>query len=173
MQRSAKIFAITFTLALSACGLGGNDIRPLYPPFLPPPPEGGPQEFQTGWRDGCDTGLAAHGTDVYRTAFQFTQDPSLTLNPIYYQAWKDAENFCRTYIFEYSVRSFEVHCSVDGLSEDCGDTSVKSSVPFLGGSSDKLGYSFFGGGGIDSVMGTSTNDFLGETTGFGDVLGDW
>lgn len=168
-----KHFAIIIMLSLSACGLGGGEVRPLYPPWLPPPPEGGPQEFQEGWRDGCDTGLAAHGTDIYRTAFGFTQNPSLVLNPAYYQAWKDAENFCRTYIFEYSVRSFDIHCSLDGLDDYCGDTSQKSGVPFLGGSSDKVGYNFLGGAGVDSVMDAKTNGFLGETATFNNMLGDW
>lgn len=168
-----KVFLLIFVLMLSACSLGGSEIRPLYPPFLPPPPEGGPQEFQEGWRDGCDTGLAAHGTDIYRTAFGFTQNPSLVLNPVYYQAWKDAENFCRTYIFEYSVRSLDVYCSVDGLTDDCGDTSIKSSVPFLGGSSDAVGYGFLGKPGVGSLMGTSTDGFLGNTTDGTEIFGDW
>lgn len=169
-----KNFVLISFLFLSACGIGsGSEVRPLYPPWLPPPPEGGPQEFQEGWRDGCDTGLAAHGTDIYRSAFGFTQNPSLTLNPVYYQAWKDAENFCRTYIFEYSVRNLDVHCSVDGLSDDCGDTSIKSSVPFLGGSSDTIGYNFIGGGGISSVLKADTNGFLGNTTDGTEIFGDW
>lgn len=169
MFRNLMIAMLLFT---SACA--GTDIRPLYPAFLPPPPEGGPQEFQQGWRDGCDTGLAQHGTDVYRTAFGFKQDPSQVLNPAYYKAWKDAENFCRTYIFEYSVRSLDVWCTVDGLSDDCGDTSQKSGVPFLGGSSDAIGYNFLGGGGVTAfVGGAPTDDFLGNTTDFNSVLGNW
>lgn len=166
-----NLFCIVLFLLITACG--GNELRPLYPPFLPPPPEGGPQEFQQGWRDGCDTGLAAHGTDIYRTAFGFKQDPSLVLNPVYYQAWKDAENYCRTYVFEYSVRSLDVNCSVDGLTQDCGDTSVKSSVPFLGGSSDKIGYNFLGNGDVDSFIPDNTNGFLGNTAGETSFLGDW
>ena len=158
---------------IPACSLGGNEIRPLYPAFLPPPPEGGPQEFQQGWRDGCDTGLAQHGTDIYRTAFGFKQDPSLVLNPVYYKAWKDAENFCRTYIFEYSVRSFDVWCTLDGLTDDCGDTSNKAGVPFLGGSPDSLGYSILNSGDIGSVMGSGADKFWGGTTGIDSVLGDW
>jgi hypothetical protein len=158
-------------LLLAACG--GGEMRPLYPPFLPPPPSGGPAEFQQGWKDGCDTGLAAHGTDIYRTAFKFTQNPSLILNPAYYQAWKDGENYCRTYIYEYSVRSMEVSCSLDGLTEDCGDTATKSSVPFLGGSSDKVGYGFMGKTSADSVMGGDAEGFLGNTTDGTEIFGDW
>ena len=168
-----KFIAITILIFTSACSLGGNEIRPLYPTFLPPPPEGGPQEFQQGWRDGCDTGLAQHGTDVYRSAFGFKQDPSLVLNPVYYKAWKDAENFCRTYIFEYSVRSLDVWCTLDGLTDDCGDTSQKAGVPFLGGSTDKLGYNFLGGK-PDAFLGAApTDDFYGNTFEFNNVLGDW
>lgn len=170
MKKTGLLFLF---LIICSCSLGGNEVRPLYPPFLPPPPEGGSQEFQQGWKDGCDTGLAAHGTDIYRTAFGFKQDPSLILNAEYYQAWKDAENFCRTYIYEYSVRSLDVWCTLDGLNDDCGDTSQKSGVPFLGGSSDSIGYNFLGGGDIDSVMGTSTNGFLGKTTDIDSALGSW
>lgn len=167
------MYKFALLILLAGCSLGGNEVRPLAPPFLPPPPEGGPQEFQQGWRDGCDTGVAQHGSDVYRSSFGFRQDPSLVLNPIYYKAWKDGENFCRTYIFEYSVRSLDVYCSFDGLGEDCGDTSNKAGVPFLGGSSDSIGYNAIGGGGVGSVMGGGTDGFLGAGGGVGSVLGDW
>lgn len=182
----SKVIYISAIFLLSACALGGGEVRPLYPPFMPRPPEGGPQEFQQGWQDGCETGMAAHGNDVFRSSFDFTQDPSLVLNPIYYKAWKDAENYCRTYIFEYSIRSLDVYCTLDGLNNDCEGNTARS-VPFLGGSTDTLGYSAIGGGktssgetlfgghsgigGISPVLGGGTDGFLGNTASFESFMG--
>lgn len=108
-----RLAIMAFCLLLTACP------RPLMPPLMPDPPKGGPPEFQEGWKDGCETGLAQHGSSPYRTSFSFYQNPNLVMNPIYYKAWKDSENYCRTYIFEYAFRSFDVFCTVDGLSNDC------------------------------------------------------
>ena len=159
---------------LTACNLGGSDIRPLNPPFMPAPPEGGPQEFQHGWRDGCETGMAQHGTDIYRSSYKFKQDPNQVLNPIYYKAWKDAENYCRSYIYEYTLRSTAMYCSVDGLVNDCAG-SDNSPGFFMGGSGDAIGRGVFGGGGggVSSVMGNA-----GGAPGLGDVdegsfMGSW
>lgn len=186
----AKFKYLLAVLLLCACNLGGAKLRPLNPPFMPPPPQGGPQEFQQGWADGCDTGFAAHGTQVYRASYSFTQNPELAQNPVYYKAWKDAENYCRTYIYEYSVRSQDIYCSLDGMEQDCsGDPTNKNSMPWLGNSSDEIGYALIGGGkktsdesfwggphrgiaGIGPVMGNvSADKFWGATTSEDSIFG--
>ena len=171
-----RAFFLAFLLLLAACGSGSSGaIRPTLPPFMPAPPKGGPPEFQEGWQDGCETGIGAHGNDMYRSTFKFRQNPSLVMNPVYYKAWKDAENYCRTYIFSYSFRNLDVWCSFDGLSDDCGDTTTNS-VPFLGGSTEKLGYGFGGGGDVGAVMGGNNSDapgMGGGEDGITGVMGAW
>ena len=162
-------------LVITSCSLGGAQIRPLNPPFFPQPPANAPQEFKEGFLDGCETGFAAHGSDVYRTTYGFKQNPSLALNPVYYQAWKDSENYCRTYIFEYAHLSTRVWCTLDGLTNDCGDTSYNG-VPFMGNSTDNLGYNFIGGSnGIPSMLGGGGDGeaFVGNTTDMDSFFGNW
>ena len=161
-----KFLLILLFSVVAACSVGGNNIiRPLDPPFMPTPPPNTPQEYRQGWLDGCETGFAAHGYDVYRVAYKFKQDPSLVMNPVYYKAWKDAENYCRTYIFEYSFRSMVPWCSLDGITDDCSDNTGYNSVPFLGASTESLGYDWIGKGGVGSTLGggdKSLDNFFGD-----------
>ena len=171
-----KFRTLFFVLLLTACSLGGAEIRPLNPPFMPSPPEGGPQEFQQGWRDGCDTGMAQHGTDIYRSAYKFKQDPSQVMNPIYYKAWKDGENYCRSYIYEYTIRSTAIYCSVDGLVNDCADTQNTPAPGFGGMTGDDIGKGVFGGGGggVSSVLGGNADPAPGMSgADEGSIFGDW
>ena len=102
---------IIFTILLLFCASCSSFLQP---PFLPDAPEGGPPEFQEGW--------------------------------------KDAENYCRTYVFEYAVRGadklFDLRCSLDGLSDECADGFFESgqSNTLLGSEYDVWGGSrnFFG-----------------------------
>lgn len=171
MRMKYKYLILIFLL--TACNLGGAEIRPLNPPYMPPAPEGGPQEFQWGWADGCETGMSQHGTDIYRSSYTFKQNPTLVMNPIYYKAWKDAENYCRSYIYEYTMRSTEIYCSVDGLVNDCADTQNTPGF-FMGGKTgDQISGGVFGGGGggVGSVMGGAG---VGSVMGGGDnFMGDW
>ncbi len=173
MRKRKWLLMCVFSVLVS-CGLGSTGgVRPTLPPFMPGPPEGGPAEFREGWLDGCETGIAAHGNDFYRTTFAFRQNPSLVTNPVYYKAWKDSENFCRTYIFAYSFRNMEAWCSLDGLGDDCVDPTTNS-VPFYGASTESRGYSFLGGGGVDSLMGGGDNVFMGSNEdGISGVMGGW
>lgn len=171
-----RLIVIIMLVALTtACSMGSSgSARPTLPPFMPGPPKGGPPEFQEGWLDGCESGVASHGADIYRSTFKFKQNPSLIMNPIYYKAWKDAQNFCLTYIFTYSFRNMEVGCFVDGLTNDCGDTTTNN-VPGFGQSTNSAGYAIFGGGGVDSLMGGGDNapGMGGNEDGISGVMGNW
>lgn len=160
-----SLFMLLAVIAGTACTFNGASPRPLNPPFTPAPPPDAPQEYRQGWLDGCETGFGAHGLDVYRTNYKFTQNPSLVMNPVYYKAWKDAENYCRTYIFEYSYRAMVPWCSLDGITDDCSDNTGYNSVPFLGKSTEDLGYTGSGGNtGVGSLLG-------GGDSGMGGFLG--
>lgn len=55
----------------------------------------GPPEYQLGWEDGCDTGLAAQGTFVDKMVFGFKKRPELGNNELYKQAWNEGFTYCR------------------------------------------------------------------------------
>jgi hypothetical protein len=168
-----KLFSIIAIFMLSACSIGGSPLRATDPPFRPVPPDNVPQEYRQGWLDGCDTGFGAHGSDLYRWEYKFKQDPSQIMNPVYYKAWKDAENYCRTYIAEYTQRSLVPWCSLDGITDDCSDNTSYNSVPFFGTSTESY-YGVFGGAGVDSLMGDTRGVGAlmgGNEDGISDVLG--
>ena len=174
-----NIFAIILFVFVAACSAinGSGETRPTLPPFMPGPPQGGPPEFQEGWKDGCETGIGAHGNDVYRSSFKFKQNPSLVMNPIYYKAWKDGENYCRTYIFAYSFRNLDVSCTLDGIVDDCGGPE-ENNLPFFGQSVNNTGYNFLGGGTGDfgSAMGGAGGDapgMSGNEDAISGVMGGW
>ena len=117
------------TIAIMAVALQACVVKP---PTLPGPPENAPPLFLKGWQDGCDTGLASHGSSSYRMYYSFTQDPDLILNPVYYKAWKDSENYCRTFIFQYSLKTGELRCNLEGFGGNLCDQDPAYD-PFHGG----------------------------------------
>lgn len=163
---------IALFIFVSACAAitGSGETRPGMPPFMPGAPKGGPPEFQEGWLDGCETGISAHGSSYYRSTFKFKQNPTLVTNPIYYKAWKDGENYCRTYIFAYSFRNLEVSCTLDGIVDDCGGPETNS-LPFFGMSPNQAGYGFMGSG--DNFMGGGDNFMGGSEDAVDGVMGGW
>lgn len=65
------------------------------------PPEG-PYNYQKGWKDGCESGIAStnHFFQLTTGAYQFTLDEHLRNEKLYNQAWKYGFNHCG-----YSMRS--------------------------------------------------------------------
>jgi hypothetical protein len=106
-----KIYNIFFLLVfLSSCSFIKEDV--LEPANLwKPRPFGmemeGPKDaspiFKQGWKDGCETGLAAYGSDHYRNlGYKFKQDISQINNTEYYMAWQNSYRYCRWYIWNYN-----------------------------------------------------------------------
>lgn len=60
-------------------------------------PSGGSPEFSQGWRDGCDSGMAAFGNYTYKLIYHFKKDTRLLNNAEYTNAWTSAYNSCRWY----------------------------------------------------------------------------
>ena len=172
MRQFILIIAMCF---VTACSIGGSTVRATDPPFKPTPPPNVPQDYRQGWLDGCETGFGTHGYDVYRFEYSFKQDPSQIMNPTYYKAWKDAENYCRTYILEYSYRALVPWCSLDGITDDCTDNTHYNGAPFIGQSTESLGYDWIGNGGVGSVLGGGDKGVAGvmggNEDGISDVLG--
>lgn len=99
-----KVFITLLALsALSACGTSYSrvGVSQLWKPRLasiPPAPTQGPPEYQQGWQDGCESGLATYGNMRYKAVYQFKQDGVLANNPVYYTVWRQAYTFCRYHL---------------------------------------------------------------------------
>lgn len=64
-----------------------------------------PPNYQQGWNDGCDSGLAAYGGSSYTwTGYKFKQDYTKLDDKEYYGAWQQGWLYCRWYVWNYVVR---------------------------------------------------------------------
>jgi len=63
-------------------------------------PPDGPPEYQQGWSDGCESGMAAYTDALPKSfkAYKLKQDPNLRNNKMYYQIWKDAFLYCAIFM---------------------------------------------------------------------------
>gem|GEM_PF-2790506 len=52
-------------------------------------------DFQKGWRDGCETGVAVYGNPFYKFLNNPKRDSSKVGNRSYQNAWSTAYNYCR------------------------------------------------------------------------------
>lgn len=59
--------------------------------------EEGPEIYRQGYKDGCTSGYAGYSNRISKMFFEWTQDPILAQNPVYYQVWKDAYSYCANY----------------------------------------------------------------------------
>lgn len=80
------------------------------PDWVKPKPWGimrgvdGPPIFMQAWKDGCETGLSEFGNSAYKTFYRFKQDLALVGNPEYHTTWKQAEQFCKHYVYKWGNR---------------------------------------------------------------------
>ena len=88
------LFVIMLAFSLSACGFkyGPQTLK-----SQGGIPQNGSPEFNQGWRDGCDTGMAAFGNYTYKLIYGFKKDMNLLNNAEYTSAWNSAYNTCRWY----------------------------------------------------------------------------
>lgn len=90
-------------ILLTACT---TDLRPMgY--LMKQMPKVAPVEYQLGWKEGCESGIAAMSNDFFRAFYRYTQSVELVHNEVYYKAWKDSFNYCRSYAYGM-VREFGV-----------------------------------------------------------------
>lgn len=60
-------------------------------------PQNGSESFNQGWRDGCDSGMAAFGNYTYKMIYSFKKDTRKLNDAEYVSAWNSAYNTCRWY----------------------------------------------------------------------------
>jgi hypothetical protein len=56
----------------------------------------GPREYQLGWQDGCDTGISAQDTFLYKIMYGFRKRPEFGSSDLYKTGWNEGYNYCRT-----------------------------------------------------------------------------
>jgi hypothetical protein len=66
----------------------------------------GPPEYQSGWEDGCGSGLATYGTVFDKWSHSFYQNYSMLSNPNYVAAWHEAFDYCRHYNYKWNTQDF-------------------------------------------------------------------
>ena len=54
-----------------------------------------PPDNRQGWKDGCETGYAAYGTNVYKSFYGFKRDTTKVGNYGYETEWYNGYNYCR------------------------------------------------------------------------------
>ncbi len=81
-----RIIAVLSIMLLSA------SCRPATLYYVEP---AGPPEYQLGWQDGCDTGLSAQGTFLYKLLYGFRKRPEFGNNELYKTAWNEGFSYCR------------------------------------------------------------------------------
>ena len=106
MKKQPLSYLLIFSLLLlplGGCTILSGVMKPASLSLTPPP---GPPEYQQGWRDGCETGIAGYGNAFLKTFHRATQDPVLAQNKVYYQVWKDAYNYCATYMMAQGTHKY-------------------------------------------------------------------
>ncbi|MCB2081341.1 MAG: hypothetical protein H6908_02825 [Hyphomicrobiales bacterium] len=83
-------------------------------------------EFKQGWDDGCESGLHAYGNDYYRAFYKFKQDLKMVRHPLYFRAWTDGYQYCRSFINRYLGDGF---WGTDGFSSS---VNLRNRKPMLG-----------------------------------------
>ena len=92
-----KLFLILGVLILSACSQVTKPIPfGLYRGMQDGAPPG-TESFRKGFKDGCESGLAAYGSLHYKAAYDYTYDDSLIQNDEYHGAWTIGFRHCRWY----------------------------------------------------------------------------
>lgn len=94
-----RVLLITLLLLTSACSSGKLWGGPA-PHSLPQTVEG-PIEYQEGYKDGCQSGLATYGPAHYKSYYTFYQNFSMLDNRYYNAAWHESFDFCRHFSYKY------------------------------------------------------------------------
>lgn len=87
-----KIVLVMTMVSLSACSQMRPNAR-----ILNQVPKGAPVVYQQGWRDGCESGMAIAGNQLYKTVYRNKINPGLVNDTQYYRGWNEAKTYCAHY----------------------------------------------------------------------------
>lgn len=83
-MKKALILALSAGLLISCRPMWLNTVDPS-----------GPPEYQLGWEDGCDSGLSAEGSYMYKIIYGFKKRTELAASDQYKQGWNEGFTYCR------------------------------------------------------------------------------
>lgn len=89
------IFKITVIIAMvlvSACSYARPNAR-----IFNQVPAGAPASYKLGWKDGCESGMALTGNQLYKVAYRNKIRVEMVNDPQYYRAWNEAKVYCAHY----------------------------------------------------------------------------
>lgn len=97
-----KIIIILAVLTLNACSFVTKPVPfGLYRGMDGQAPDGTP-EFRSGWKDGCESGMAAYGPLHYKAAYGYKYDHEQLQSNEYHSAWRIGFRHCRWYTAEWN-----------------------------------------------------------------------
>ena len=95
MRKILVIISILF--AVSSCNYVTKPVpHGLYKNLVEGAPPGTPG-FRYGWKQGCESGMAAYGSLHYKMAYKFQYDRTALHNDEYHKAWEMGFRHCRWY----------------------------------------------------------------------------
>lgn len=101
-----KLAIFLILIVITACTGPNHSFTIRKPLTLDMNPPEGPREYQQGWVDGCESGIAATNNSVMMAvgAYKFTLDKYLRHDRLYNVAWQYGYNHCG-----YSMRSLAMY----------------------------------------------------------------
>ena len=84
------------TIVTSACANNKLDVY-----GMPKAPTQGPEEYITGWKAGCQTGMTAYSSNHLRNRYSTNVDGNMMANPLYSKGWELGLSYCQYYISNY------------------------------------------------------------------------
>ncbi len=91
-QNIQKIVAVVAMISMSACSYARPNAR-----ILGQSPDGAPALYKQGWADGCESGMAIAGNQLYKAVYRNRINTGLVSNTQYYRGWNEAKTYCAHY----------------------------------------------------------------------------
>ncbi len=87
-----RFLIIVSFFAISACSYARPNAR-----ILRQVPSGAPENYQQGWIDGCESGMAIVGNSLYKVTYHNKISQQLVDSIQYYRGWNEAKTYCAHY----------------------------------------------------------------------------
>ncbi len=98
MQVNLINFIVIALLVISSCA-------PVPAGLTKSPP--GPPDFVNGYKDGCDSGLAAFGNSYYKMFYKFKKRFNPAYDELYQNGWEKGYQYCRQYAMKWTHGPFK------------------------------------------------------------------
>lgn len=103
-----KKYSLVLLLVLTACYNPNLNIA-----TMPKVPTQGSNEYITGWRAGCETGMATYSNSYMRTRYKTNVDGRMMQNRDYNKGWELGQRYCSYYSATYLGNTEMAYVSKD------------------------------------------------------------